>query len=164
MANDEFQKERSQIQKEPSLSEARSEARLPLADDNRFQRPDPVRNPRALTALWLGTFSLILSIGWLMPMMLSQQNPEARMPSNQAASSHPSITTTMGISCLQLMLGLTTLVFGYLGLKYRDEHPNIGGFGGSMFGIVMGILTILIWLPICFILLLLSSGAGAFGP
>jgi magnesium-transporting ATPase (P-type) len=162
MADDEFQKERPQIQKEPSLSDARSETRLPLADDNRYQRTDQVRNPRALTALWLGTFSLILSVGWLMPMMMSQPNQEARMPSNQAASFHPSITTTMWISCLQLVLGLTTLVFGYLGLKYRDEHPNLGGFGGSMFGMVMGILTILVWLPICFILLLLSSGAGAF--
>ena len=67
---DELQKERPQIQKEPSPSDARSETGLPLADDNRFQRPDQVRNPMALTALRLSIFSLMLSGIWLMTMMI----------------------------------------------------------------------------------------------
>jgi len=150
MPNDEFQKERPQIQNEPSLSDARSETRLPLADDNRLQRPDQVWNPRALTALWLGKLSLILSVGWLMTIMM--------LPPNLAWSFLLGITTWIGP--LQLVLGLTTLVFGILGLKYRYKHPNLGGFGGSMFGIVMGVLTILFWLWLCFGLLLLTSGAA----
>ena len=61
------------------------------------------------------------------------------------------------------MLGLTTLVFGILGLMYPDEHPNLGGFGGSMFGIVMGALTILFWSVLCYFLLVAFSGVIGAG-
>jgi|SRR5665213_2146197 len=150
MANDEFQNEPPQIQKEPSQSDARSEMRLPLADYNRFQRPDPVRNPSALTALCLGIVSLILSGGWLMMMMMS-------LP-NLSASFRLGATTMLGP--LQLLLGLTTLTFGVLGLMYRCKHPNRGGFGGNMFGIMMGILTILFGLFLCYIVLGIYAGGG----
>jgi hypothetical protein len=110
MANDEFQKEPPQIQKEPSLSDARSQTRLPLADDNRFQRTDLVGNLMSLAALCLGIGSLILSVWWVM----------TAMPwSNQEASSRWDIATWIGP--LQLVLGLITLIFGILGLNYRKE-------------------------------------------
>ena len=78
MGNDEIQNEPPQIQKEPSHSDARWDTRLPLADDNRFQRPDPAReSERRLTALCLGIVSLILSGGWLMMMTTSLPNQSA---------------------------------------------------------------------------------------
>jgi hypothetical protein len=150
MPNDEFQNEPLQIQKEPSLSDARSEMRLPLPDYNRFQRPDPVRNPSALTALCLGIVSLILSGGWLMMMM--------SLP-NLSASFRLGATTVLGP--LQLLLGLTILTFGVVGLMYRCKHPNLGGFGGSMFGTLMGFLTILFGLFLCYVVLGIFAGGGA---
>ncbi len=148
MTNDEFQNEPLQIQKEPSLSDARSETRLPLAEDNRFQRPDPVRNPSALTALCLGIVSLILSGGWLMIMMMS-------LP-NLSASFRLGVTTVLGP--VQLLLGLTTLTFGVLG---RCKQP-LDGFGGSFFGTMMGILTVLFGLFLCYIVLGYFAGGAAF--
>ena len=136
MPNDEFQKARPQIQKEPSLSDALSETRLPLAEDNRFQRRDLVGNLMSLAALCLGIVSLILSVWWV----------TTAMPwSNQAASFRRGIATWKGP--LQLVLGLITLIFGILGLKYREQHPNLVGYAGSLFGI----LTILFGLFMCFI-------------
>jgi hypothetical protein len=134
MPNDEFQKERPQIQKEPSLSDARSETRLPLADGNRFQRPDQVWNElAALAALCLGIVSLILSVWWVLT-----------VSSNVGA-----IKWRLG---LELVLVLSTLIFSIFGLKCRSRC----GFGVSMVGIVMGILTIF-GLFLWFILLVLSS-------
>jgi hypothetical protein len=156
MASDEFQQERPQIQKEPSLSDARSETRLPLADGNRFQRPDLVGNLMSLTALCLGIVSLILSVWWVM----------TAMPWSNQALSFEEASFRQGVmkwlGPLQLVLGLTTLAFGILGLFYRYKPATLGGFVGSTFGIVMGILTILFGLFLCFILLLISlAGAGA---
>jgi hypothetical protein len=156
MTNDEFQKERPQIQKEPSPSDARSETRLPLADDNRFQRPDEAGNLTPLIALCLGIFSLMLSGGWWIAENASE--------SFRAASFSSGITTTIGP--LNLVVGLITLIFGISGLNYSKEHPNLGGFRGSMFGIVMGVLAILFGLFMCFVSLLLPLVVprGIFGP
>jgi hypothetical protein len=150
MANDEFQKERPQIQKEPFLSDARSETRLPLADDNRFQRPDEAGNLTPLIALCLGIFSLMLSGGWFIAGNASE--------SFRAASFSWGITTTIGP--LNLVVGLITLIFGISGLNYSKEHPNLGGFRGSMFGIVMGVLAILFGLFMCFVWFILLQIGG----
>ena len=99
------------------------ETGLPLADDNRFRRRDLVGNLMSLAALCLGIVSLILSVWWVM----------TAMPwSNQAASFRRDIATWKGP--LQLVLGLITLIFGNLGLKYREQHPNLVGYAGSLFG------------------------------
>jgi hypothetical protein len=155
MPNDEFQKERPQIQKEPSPSDARSETRLPLADDNHFQRPDEAGNLTPLIALCLGIFSLMLSGGWLIAWNASD--------SFRAASFSSGITT--GIGPLNLVVGLITLIFGISGLNYSKEHPNLGGFRCSMFGIVMGVLAILFGLFTLLLLCLVSlAPRGVFGP
>jgi hypothetical protein len=160
MPNDEFQKERPQIQKEPSLSDARSETRLPLADDNRYRRPDPLRNSMALKALCLGIVSLILSGVWLMAILSVRSSPEPSKPGDFRSLISTGI---LGMVPVQLVLGLTTLASGILGLKSHYKHPNLGGFGNSMFGTVMGILTVLFYLWPCLGFLLLFSGAGAGG-
>jgi hypothetical protein len=147
---DEFQKERPQIQKEPSLSDARSETRLPLAHDNRFQRPDQVGNLTPLIALCLDIFSLMLSGGWWIAINASE--------SFRAASFSWGITATIGP--LNLVVGLITLIFGIAGLNYSKEHPNLGGFRGSMFGIVMGVLAILFGLFMCFVWFILLQIGG----
>jgi hypothetical protein len=142
---DEIQNARRQIQIEPSLSDARSETRPPLADDNRFRRPDQRGNLTPLIALCLGMFSLMLSGGWLIAWEASE--------SFRTASFSSGITT--GIGPLNLVVGLITLIFGISGLNYSKEHPNVGGFRSSMFGIVMGVLAILFGLFMCFVSLAL---------
>lgn len=149
MANDEFQKERPQIQKEPSLSDARSEV-PPLADDNRTQLPDQAGDLTPLIALCLGIFSLMLSGGWWIAIYASE--------SFRAASFSWGITTTIGP--LNLVVGLITLIFAISGLNYSKEHPNLGGFRGSMFGIVMGVLAILFGLFMCFVWFILLQIGG----
>jgi uncharacterized membrane protein HdeD (DUF308 family) len=67
------------------------------------------------------------------------------------------------IGLLVLLLGLTTLVLGIRGLKHRYQHPRFGGCG-SMFAIVMGILTILFGLYLCCMALVLSGAIPIFIP
>ncbi len=45
------------------------------------------------------------------------------------------------IPCLGLALGPTALIFGILGVRYRNRHPTAGGMGHAISGIVMGSLT-----------------------
>ena len=130
MENDEFQKERPQIQKEPSLSDARSETRLPLADDNRFHRPDPVRNWTALIAFWLGVLCLIGP-----PSLFAYGSTLGFLTD----SFKPWVAWAL---YLAWVLGPAALIFGILGLGVRYRHPTAGGIGYAIFGIVIGI-------PIC---------------
>jgi hypothetical protein len=153
MPNDEFQKERPQIQKEPSVSDALSETRLPLANDNSVGRPDQAGDLTPLIALCLGIFSLMLSGGWWIATNASE--------SLRAASFSWGITTLIGP--LNLVVGLITLIFGISGLNYSKEHPNLGGYRGSMFGIVMGVLAILFGLFMCFVWFILLQ-IGGFRP
>jgi hypothetical protein len=136
MPNDEVQKARPQIQKGPSLSDARSETRLPLADSNPFRRPDQVGNElAALAALCLGIVSLILSVWWVL-----------------TVSSNVGEIKWQWRLGLGLVLILSTLIFGIFGLKCRSRC----GFGLSIVGILMGILTIF-GLFLWYILLVLSA-------
>ena len=105
MPTDEFQKERPQIQKEPSLSDARLETRLPLADDNRFQRPDQVANLMSLTALCLGVVSLIL-------FSLVGDDDDAKSGGEFPGRPVPSGRNDMAMSAA------TGAGFDYLGLRY----------------------------------------------
>jgi hypothetical protein len=122
MPNDEFQKERPQIQKGPSPSDARSETRLPLADDNRFLQPDPVLNRMALLSFRLGAFGVILGL--------------------RLQGGYLSFLFPMSVS---LILGPAALIFGVLGIRYRNRHPTAGGLGDAVSGIVMGLLAVLVW-------------------
>jgi hypothetical protein len=137
MANDEFQKERPQIQKEPSLSNARSETPLLLTDDNRFRRPDQMRNTSALISFCLGVLSL------LPPLMCIS------LPVWGGGLPGPSRIPT-GLLCLspELALGPAAFVFGVLGLRYRNRYSTAGGLGYALFGIVAGLLiSLLAWIP-----------------
>ena len=150
MTNDEFQKERPQIQKEPSLPDERLVTGPPLADNNRFQRPDRAGDLTPLIALCLGIFSLMLSGGWWIAGNASE--------SFRAASFRWGITATIGP--LNLVVGLITLIFGIAGRNYSKEHPNPGGFRGSVFGIVTGVLAILFGLFMCFVWFILLQIGG----
>jgi hypothetical protein len=149
MAADEFQKERPQIQKEPSPANARSETRLPQADENCFRHPDPVRNRMALIAFWLGVLCLIPPV--LFAHALS------KLERAQGLFGVLLYTNSYGrwAACalgLAWVLGPAALIFGISGVRYRNRRQTAGGLGYAIFGIVLGTL-----------LCLLSSSCIGFG-
>jgi hypothetical protein len=111
-----------EIQKEPSPLSARPQ---PQDNDNRFHQPDPVLNRLALLSFRLGAFAVIQG------MIISEGG---------------FVDFLRRISfLLVLILGPAALIFGILGIRYRNRHPTAGGLGDAVSGIVMGILAVLVW-------------------
>ena len=108
-----------EIQKEPSRLSARPQ---PQDDDNRFRQPDPVLNRMALLSFRLGAFAVILGL---------------RLQGGYLSFLFPMI--------LSLILGPAALIFGILGIRYRNRHPTAGGLGDAVSGMVMGLLAVLVW-------------------
>jgi hypothetical protein len=134
MADEEFQKE-------PPRLEARSETRPSGDDDNRFRRPDPVRNRMALIAFWLGVLCLI-------PPVLFALGFYEGLTTH---SDHLYFAWTAWALGLAWVLGPAALIFGILGVRNRNRRPPAGGLGYAIFGIVLG--TLLYLLNSSFILL-----------
>jgi hypothetical protein len=47
------------------------------------------------------------------------------------------------IPCIGVLLGVTAIILGVLGLKYRTTHPTAGGTGHAWAGIILGSLVLL---------------------
>jgi hypothetical protein len=126
MADEDFQKEPPQFQKELSQRAARLASRPLENDDNRFRRPGSLRNRVALIASFLGILCLIVPILYVEEL--------ADFPNGSFAA-----------IILAWFLGPAALVFGILGVRYRNRHPTAGGLGYAAFGIVMGTLVYLLY-------------------
>jgi hypothetical protein len=138
------------FQKEPPRQEARSETRLSGDDDNRFRRPDPVRNRMALIAFWLGVLCLI-------PPVLFAYAFFKSLAFHDRYGQDPFSVWAAWALGLAWVLGPAALIFGILGVGYRNRRPTAGGLGYAIFGIVLG--TLLYLLNSSFILFDLSMVA-----
>jgi hypothetical protein len=147
MADEEFQKERPQFQKELSQRAARLESRPLKDDDNRFRLADPVRNRMALVAFWLGILCIIVPGLFVKGLTISSRNLTDINLFNERQGSfdYPASRWVDWAVILAWVLGPPTLVFGIQGVRYRIRHPTAGGLGYAAFGIVMGALVYLLY-------------------
>ena len=117
-------------------------AACPPLDSNRFQHAGPERNWVALIAFGLGVLSLIPLGGCVAgPRVWNSIYPASR-PLGTLWS------TMILVGTLELVLGPAALLFGILGVRYRNRPPTAGGLGYAIFGIVIGILTSLVGLTL----------------
>jgi hypothetical protein len=143
MADEDFQKEQPQFQKEPSQPAARRESRPLEDDDNRFRRPGSLRNRTALVAFWLGILCLIVPGLFVKGLTISPRN---LTDINLFYYWHEPASRWVGWAViLAWVLGPAALVFGIQGVRYRNRHPTAGGLGYASFGIVMGALVYLLY-------------------
>lgn len=154
-----------EIRKETPRPDARPEARLPQHDNNRIRHPDLGRNPMARIAFWLGVFSFIppgscLTLPLWPPLNLW---PPLHSPGKVVT---PCILQFMWLAWfwrfmwLAPLLGLAALIYGILGVRYRNRNPTAGGLGYAISGIVIGILTCLLGSFFLNILYFLVAGSG----
>ena len=50
------------------------------------------------------------------------------------------------IPCLGLVLGIPAIVLGVLGISAANQNPEVQGKGHAIAGLVLGIITTVIWL------------------
>jgi hypothetical protein len=105
-----------EIQKKPALRDARLEPLPQQHDDNRFRQPDPVLNRMALLSFRLGAFAVILGL---------------------TDRYHGG-----GVWMFEPVLSPAALIFGILGIRYRNRHPTAGGLADAISGIVLGLLPV----------------------
>jgi hypothetical protein len=127
MADEEFQKG-------PPQPKARLGPHPQCDDDNRFRHPDPVRNRMALIGFWLGFLCLIP------PGLLARGLADG--PLYRTSPGTHLAAWALGLAWV---LGPAALIFGILGVRYRNRHPTAGGLGYAIFGIVLGALVYLLY-------------------
>jgi predicted Zn finger-like uncharacterized protein len=68
------------------------------------------------------------------------------------------------VPCFGPVLGPIALIFGILGLRFVKAHPTAGGTGHAIAGIVLGIITTLLWGGLALVGVVGMIVAAASGP
>jgi hypothetical protein len=64
------------------------------------------------------------------------------------------------IPCVGVILGIISLILGFLGLNYAKQHPEAKGAGHAIAGIVLGAIVLLGHLALVVIFFLFRAGRG----
>ena len=138
MANEDIQKESpGGIRKQPPQAETPPKA---PDNDHRFRRPDPVWNPMARIALYLGVFSgLPILMGLVALWVFGRDLLGYSNPTWPLGGPEWYLGASEWCAFPSPVLGLAALLFDILGLRYYKRHPTAGGRGYTIFGIWMGL-------------------------
>jgi predicted Zn finger-like uncharacterized protein len=68
------------------------------------------------------------------------------------------------VPCFGPILGPIALIFGILGLRFVKAHPTAKGTGHAIAGIVLGIITTLLWGGLALVGVIAMIAAAASGP